>query len=136
MDTSEEILKQLRWIKWLMALLALSFAAIAATLGWVSYEMSSTFESASQSSNFADRASSLLEQGKEAEVLALAKERESKFPKDAYVHWYRGKAYYQLGQFPEALNAIRQSQELAPAWRPEYTGPLIKAIEEKLAAKR
>ena len=33
MDTSEEILKQLRWIKWLMALFALSFAAIAAALG-------------------------------------------------------------------------------------------------------
>ena len=83
-----------------------------------------------------DRASTLLEEGKETEVLALAKERETRFPKDAYVHWYRGKAYYQLGQLTEALPALRQAQDLAPAWRSEYTGPLIKAIEDKLAAKR
>lgn len=136
MDTSEQILKQLRWIKWLTALLALSFATIAGTFVWVTHEMSSKFERASESSKFADRASTLLDEGKEAEVLALAKERETKFPKDPYVYWYRGKAYYQLGQFAEALNAIRQTQELAPSWRNEYTGPLIKAIEEKLATKR
>jgi Flp pilus assembly protein TadD len=136
MDTSEQILKQLRWIKWLTALLALSFAAIAGTFVWMTHEMSSTFERASESSDFADRASTMLDEGKETEVLALVRERESKFPKDPYVHWYRGKAYYQLGQFTEALNAIRRSQELAPSWRDEYTGPLIKAIEEKLATKR
>ena len=136
MDASEQILKQLRWIKWLTAVLALSFAVIAGTFLWISREMSSTYEDVRASSNFADRASALLEEGKETEVLALVKERESKFPKDAYVHWYRGKAYYQLGQFTEALSAIRQTHELAPSWRSEYTGPLLKAIEEKLAAKR
>jgi regulator of sirC expression with transglutaminase-like and TPR domain len=78
----------------------------------------------------------MLDEGKETELLAMVKERETKFPKDAYVHWYRGKAYYQLGQFTEALNALRHTQELAPSWRAEYTGPLIKAIEEKLATKR
>lgn len=136
MDTSEQILRQLRWIKWLTALLALSFAAIAVTFVWITHEMSSTFERASESSAFADRASALLEKGKETEVLALVKERESKFPKDPYVYWYRGKAHYQLGQFTEALDAIRQVQELAPSWRDEYTAPLIKAIEEKRATKR
>jgi cytochrome c-type biogenesis protein CcmH/NrfG len=136
MDNSEQILKQLRWIKWLTAVLALSFAVIAGSFVWVMQEMSRTYERASASSNFADRASTLLDEGKETEVLALAKEREAKFPKDAYVHWYRGKAYYQLGQLREALTALRQAQELAPAWRAEYTGPLIQAVEDKLAAKR
>ena len=136
MDTTEKILRQLRWIKWLTALLALSFAAIVGSLVWMTQEMSSSFERAGDSSSFSDRASALLDQGKETEVLALATEREGKFPKDPNVYWYRGKAYYQLGQFTEALNAIRHVHELAPTWRQEHTGPYIKAIEEKLAIKR
>jgi tetratricopeptide (TPR) repeat protein len=77
-----------------------------------------------------------LEEGKEPEVLALVLERERTFPKDVHVHWYRGKAYYQLGQFPEALDAMQRLYELAPTWREEYTEPFLKAIKEKLAAKR
>jgi len=135
MDASEQVLKQLRWIKWLTAVLALSFAAIAASLVWMTHEMTSSFARTDDSSLFSDQASALLNEGKENEVLTLAKERESKFPKDPNVYWYRGKAYYQLGQFKEALEAIRRVHEIAPTWRQEHTGPYIKAIEEKLATK-
>lgn len=135
MDTSEQILKQLQWIKWLTALLALSFAGIAGSLVWMTTEVSSSLERSEDSSRFSDQASALLDEGKAAQVLALAKERESKFPKDPNVHWYRGKAYYQLGQFKEALEAIRRVHEMAPTWRHEHTGPYIKAIEEKLGSK-
>ncbi len=136
MDTSEQILRQLRWIKWLTALLALSFAAIAGTFIWMTQEMSSSFERADDSSSFTERSSTLLDEGKEAEVLALVKERESKFPKDPNVYWFRGKAHYQLGDFADALTAIRRVHELAPNWRQDHSGPYMKAIEEKLAAKR
>ena len=136
MDTSEEILRQLRWIKWLNALIALSFAAIAGTFIWATHEMSSSFARADESSVFSDRASKLLDEGKETELLALCEEREKKSPKDPNVHWYRGKAYFQLGQFAEALKAIQRVHDLAPTWRQDHTIPYIKAIEEKLAEKR
>jgi Flp pilus assembly protein TadD len=77
-----------------------------------------------------------LQEGKETEVLILVQEREKTFPKDLHVHWYRGKAYYQLGQFKEALEAMQRLHELAPTWREEYTEPYLKAIKEKMATKR
>lgn len=135
MDTSEQILRQLRWIKWFTALLALAFAAIAGTFIWVTQEVSSSLDQTSDSSTFRDQASALLEEGKETELLTLVKEREIKFPKDPNVYWYRGKAYYQLGRFEEALTAIRQAHQLAPTWREEHTEPYLKAIEEKLTTR-
>jgi tetratricopeptide (TPR) repeat protein len=126
----------LQWIKWLTVVLALSFAAIAGTFGWLSYELSSSLERSSDFDSFSDHASTLLQEGKETEALALVQEREKKFPKDFYVHWYRGKAYYQLGQFAEALAAIERLHVLAPTWREEYTEPYLKAIKEKMATKR
>jgi cytochrome c-type biogenesis protein CcmH/NrfG len=136
MDMSEQILRQLRWIKWFTAVLAFSFAAIASTFVWMGYEVSSSIERTGLSESFSDRATSLLEEGKESEVLALVQERGRTFPKDVHVHWYRGKAYYQLGQFTEALDAMQRVYELAPTWREEHTEPFLKAINEKLAAKR
>lgn len=136
MDTSEKIVTQLRWIKWLIALLTLSFAAIAGSIYWATLELSSKIAQTSQSDEFTDRVSSLLKEGKETEVLKLCDEQEKKTPKDVYVHWYRGKAYYQLGKFAEALTAIQLAEDLAPSWRTETTGPYIEAINEKLAKKR
>ena len=135
MDPSEAILRQLRWIKWLTALLALSLAAIAATFVWLSWEMNSSFERAGSASRFAERATALLEAGKENEALALCDEHEKKFPNDPYVDWHRGKAYYQLGRLPEALKSMRRAHDHAPHWQAEWTGPYIKAIEDKLRSR-
>jgi tetratricopeptide (TPR) repeat protein len=134
MDTSDQIVKQLRWIKWLTALLAFSFATIAGALIWMTYEMSSVMNV--ESSSFSDRASKLLDEGKELEVLKLSDELEKNAPKDPNAFWYRGRAHYQLGRFREALQAIQRVEELAPNWRQEYTAPYRKAIEEKLGEKR
>jgi regulator of sirC expression with transglutaminase-like and TPR domain len=136
MDMSEQILKQLKLIKWLLAVICLSFGAMAVAVVLGAYEMSSSFASTYDSSDFPDRASKLLEAGKESEVLALSAEQEKKSPKDPYVHWSRGKAYYQLGQYPEALKSIQRVHELAPTWRQDHTTPYIKAIEEEIAKKR
>jgi hypothetical protein len=134
MDASDQIVTQLRWIKWLTALLALSFATIAVLLAWTTHEMSSVLPV--ESSSFSDRASKLLDEGKELEVLKLSDGLEKKAPKDPNVFWYRGRAQYQLGQFREALFAMQRVEELAPNWRQEYTAPYRKAIEEKLGEKR
>ena len=137
MDASEPVIRELRWIKRLTGLLALSFASIAAAFIWMSIEMTSVFDGASACNDcFSNRASRLLDEGKAAEVLTLAEQREKKYPMEPDVHWYRGKAYYQQARYPEALDAIRKVHDMAPTWRDEHTGPYIKAIEEKLAAKR
>jgi tetratricopeptide (TPR) repeat protein len=135
-DISEQILRQLQWIKWFTVVFALSFAAIAGMFGWLSYELSTAVSRTTNSDSFSDQASALLEEGKETELLALVQEREKTFPNAFHVHWYRGKAYYQLGQFTEALAAMQRLHELAPTWREEYSEPYLKAIKEKLAAKR
>ena len=54
---------------------------------------------------------------------------------DPYLYWYRGRAYYQLGQYDAALKAISFADELCPDWRKDYTGPFIKRIKEKLSEK-
>ena len=106
MDPSDQILRQLQWLKWLTALIALSFAAIAVAVAWATYEVNLSLDRTKSSSEFSDEAKSLLEQGKETELLALCAEHEKKLPKNPYLHWYRGKAHYQLGQFADALIAI------------------------------
>ena len=135
MDPSEQILRQLRHIKWFTAFTALSFIMIAGTFAWVSYELSSSLDKNEESSDFRDEASRLLDEGKEAEALVLCQEREKACPKDPNVHWYKGKAHYQLGQYAEAQKAIQYAHELAPTWREEHTTPYLQAIEEKLGQK-
>lgn len=136
MEHSEQILKQLRWIKWLIGILALSFAVIAAGVVWTSFEMRSSFNQTHSSKSFAGRASALMDAGKLDEVLALCDEHEKIAPKEPYIAWFRGKAYYQQGRFNDALAQMRQAEALAPHWRDQYTGPYIKSIEEKTSAQK
>lgn len=132
MDASEQILRQLRHIRLFTALIVLSFVMIAGVVAYMTYALSSLVEQSEDSNSFTDQASRLIEEGKEAEVLVLCQEREKKRPKDPNVHWYKGKAHYQLGQYAEALKAIQYTHELAPTWREGNTAPYLKAIEEKL----
>ena len=133
MDTSEQILRQLRYIKWLNAFIAICFAGIAGSFVWVSLKMPRTTSNAVHSTSFTNQGTVLLNEGKAKEVIVLAEKREKQFPMDPYVYWYRGRAYYQLRQYEAALTAILFADELCPAWREEYTGPFIKRIKEKLA---
>ena len=134
METSEQVLRQLKWIKWLTALIAFCFVVIAGSFVWLAREASIAFqEDESSSTSFINRGLTLLNEGNEKEVLKLSEEREKKFPKDPYVYWYRGKAHYQLGHFDEALKAMRHVDEQEPSWRESATAPYIKAVEEELA---
>jgi tetratricopeptide (TPR) repeat protein len=135
MDTSEQILRQLRWIKWLNALIAICFATTAGSFVWVSLKMPRTTSNAAYSASFTNQGTNLLNEGKAKEVILLAEEREKKFPMDPYVYWYRGRAYYQLGEYGAALKAILFADELCPAWHDDYTGPFIKRIKDKLAER-
>jgi len=134
MDLSENILRQLRWIKWLVALIALCFVIIAASIGWGAIQIEKGFRSGERTPLASE--DTLLEQGREREVLKLAEEREKDFPKDPYVYWHRGRAHYQLGEYESALKALRHLKDLAPNWRDEHAKPYIEAAEEKLRTKR
>ena len=131
MDTSEQVLRQLKWIKWLTALIAFCFVVIAGSTVYLAWHFDSII--AEDDSLFRAKAQSLLDAGKEGETLKLVEERERDHPKDAYVYWYRGLAHFQLGHLDEALKAMRHVDELEPSWRESATAPYIKAVEEELA---
>jgi cytochrome c-type biogenesis protein CcmH/NrfG len=131
-EIEHKVLRQLIWIKWLTAVLALSFATITVGMGWSVWLMQKEFGSQQQDTSFSDQANDLLDRGKEQEVLSLAAKRETEFPKDANVFWYRGRALYQLGQFEEALTAFAKAEYLAPSWKTSHTEPYISASRLKL----
>ncbi|MSP37143.1 MAG: tetratricopeptide repeat protein [Deltaproteobacteria bacterium] len=97
--------------------------------------MPRTTSNAAYSASFTNQGTNLLNKGKAKEVILLAEEREKKSPMDPYVYWFRGKAYYQLGEYDAALKDILVADEICPVWHEEYTGPFIKRIKEKLTEK-
>ncbi len=134
MDTSEQVLRQLKWIKWLMALIAFCFIVIAGSTVFLAWNFDSIV--AEDDALFMAKAQSLLDAGKEGETLKLVEERERDHPKDVYVHWYRGVAHYRLDHFDDALKSLRVARELEPSWRERFTDPFIKSVEEELAQVR
>src|SRR5262245_10702154 len=136
MNESEDVLRQLRWIKWLLALIASCFVLIAVSLTWGAAQLSASLRDGIGERTSLSSEETLLEQGKEQEVLTLAELREKAYPKDPYVHWLRARAYYQLGEYEAALKALRQLYDLAPTWRDEHVKPYMRAAEEKLRQKR
>ena len=134
MDVSGIVLRQLRWIKWLLALVVLCFVIIAAAFGWGVVQLNASLRSGEGTTLSSEE--SLLEQGKEREVLKLMTEREKEFPKDPYVYWHRGRAHYQLGEYEAALKAFRHLAELTPSWRDQHAQPYIDAAEGKLRARK
>jgi hypothetical protein len=136
METSQAILRQLRWIKWSAVVIAISFAAIAGGLTAISLSVDEAIEEETDKDTFSARALELLEQGKERDVLQLSSEREKTHPKDPNVFWYRAKAQYQMNQYAEALVSLRKTEDLAPTWHDETTQPFIKGIERKMESAK
>ena len=132
METSQAVLRQLRWIKWSTVVIAISFAATAGALIAMSLNVDEAIEEEADQTTFSDKANELLEQGKEQALLELSSEREKTHPKDPNVFWYRAKAQYQMNQYTEALISLRKTEDLAPTWHDESTQPFIKGIERKL----
>jgi len=128
-----EILTQLVWIKWLLIVVALAAIAVAGVFVWIGMSMVHLPKEMQSKISFHDQAKALLDGGKPEEVLALAEERATKFPADAYVHWFAAQASYRLGNFPRALVALKKTQELQPDWEETYTRPLIRVIEARLS---
>ncbi len=128
-----EILTQLVWIKWLLIVVTLAAIAVAGVFVWIGMSMVHLPKEMQSKISFHEQAKVLLDSGKPEEVLALAEERATRFPADAYVHWFTAQASYRLGNFPHALVALKKTQELQPDWEETYTRPLVRFIEAKLS---
>jgi tetratricopeptide (TPR) repeat protein len=138
MDSSAQILQQVQLsvIKWLITVITVCFLIIAGSLTVAISDRTRTSSYRARSASFTSRAGDLLDEGKSKDVISMTEEREKTYPLDPYVYWYRGRAYYQLGQYDAALKAMNRAEELCPGWREEYTGLFIKIIGEKLAAHK
>lgn len=128
-----EILNQLIWIKWLLVTVVIVIAIGAIAFVGMVRIFSKPPEQVGLGGSFPTRARALLDQGKPEEVISLADERVLKFPADGQAYWYLGQACYRVGDLNRALVNLRKTQDLQPDWENSYTGPLIRAIEEKIA---
>lgn len=136
----EKALRELMWMKWLLVGVILALVVPMAISAWFMFgafsEISSYSAKCSPSESerpFKDQVSDLLLAGKEQEVLKLAAAREPKYPKDPDVHYFRGRAYFQAGDYKRAIEAFSVAETIAPGWREQYTGPYIQEAKSRLA---
>jgi hypothetical protein len=128
MDT--EVLAQLVQIKWLLvAFVAIALLRVGFQTWW-KIKSSGGFDAMmSDEREFPEHAHLLLDQGKHAELLALAQSRATQFPGDALAFWYHATAAYRLGNRAEALASLRKVQNLQPDWVSTHVRPFIEEIE-------
>ena len=129
MDNSDRILRELQRIKLFVVMAMVFFAITAGTMFWVCYQVSTELAASDVSHQMSD----LLDQGKTDEIIAWSNKREKTHPMDVNVYWYRGKAYYQLQRYEEALREIQRAGQIQPDWRESHTDPLIKLLKEEIA---
>ena len=136
----EKALRQLLWMKWLLVGVILALVVPMAISTWFMFgafsEINSFSSKCSPSESerpFKDQASDLLLSGKEQDVLKLASTREPRYPKDPDVYYFRGRAYFQAGEYKKAIEALSVAESIAPGWREQYTGPYIREAKNRLA---
>ena len=77
-----------------------------------------------------------MEDGRYAEAVALALERQKVKPGDAYAWYYAGMCYHHMKEWEKALEQFRQAQFMIPTWEEKFTGPYIHLIEQKLKGSK
>lgn len=127
-------------MKWLLVGVILALVVPMAISAWFMFgafsEISSYSSKCSPSESerpFKDQVSDLLLSGKEQEVLKLAAAREPRYSKDPDVYYFRGRAYFQTGEYKKAIEALSVAESIAPGWREHYTGPYIREAKSRLA---
>jgi len=140
-DLEDRTLRQLLWIKWILVAVGLLVAVpmVVFTLIIASAVLdpdanSTKWKPSGSASSFKDKAGELLLAGKEQEVLRLALAREPQFPKDPDVHYYRARAYFQIGEYERAMESFAVTESIMPGWRDQYTGPFAREAKRRLAS--
>jgi hypothetical protein len=125
-----EVLAQLVQIKWLLVVFVAISVLRVGFQTWWKIKSSGGFDAImSDEAEFPERAHSLMDQGKHAELLALAHNRTTQFPGDALAFWYHATAAHRLGDRAEALASLRKVQNLQPDWVSTHVRPFIEEIE-------
>jgi hypothetical protein len=124
------MLSQLVQIKWLLAVFVGFLVVRAAFRVWWEFKGSGGMDALlSNHSGFAARAQALLDQGRHADLVALAQERCAQCPGDALAFWCHATAAYRVGKIADAIVSLRKTQELQPDWGATHVRPFIEAIE-------
>lgn len=81
---------------------------------------------------FLNEAVLLEDQGKNEELLKLARTRLDNYASDITAKWYSALALYRLERYGEALSEFSDLQKNEPAWERETVAEYIAAIRAKL----
>jgi hypothetical protein len=123
-----QVLDQLVQIKWLIAVLAIGVLFLSGIRTWVEVRRTGGPRELLRR-GFVARAQSLLEQGRAAELLTLARDRCSDLPGDPYGFWYQAHAAHRIGDIATALQSMETVGQLQPDWRESHVEPFIRALE-------
>jgi tetratricopeptide (TPR) repeat protein len=78
-----------------------------------------------------DAIKKVMDGGQYGEALKMALDRQRTKPGDAYLWYYAGVCYYNLKDWDNARQQLREAQRMFPTWEKEWTGPYLRAIEQQ-----
>jgi len=135
MSTAEliQITKQLEDLKdagyWAFALLYFMNMATIIMFGRVIHKINISAKVNTEEFSH-QKANHLSKSGEYKELIAYTDFYYKIYPYDSHINWYRGYAYYQLGDFANALTLFRKAAEINPGYV-EATEPYIERIEQE-----
>ena len=77
-----------------------------------------------------------MDDGRYADAVALALNRQKLKPGDPYSWYYAGICYHHMKEWDKALAQFREAQTMFPTWEEKYTGPYIRVIQEQMNATK
>lgn len=136
----EEIIKELKSIKKFLAIGAISVLIIAVSSVLQSYNTISTCSSRKtiggyagfKGREFQNRANEMLISGRYSELIHLAETRKMTHPNDAYIYYYLGRTYQNMGDHQKAIENFEKAKTIAPVWDEEWLSPLLEKSREAL----
>jgi tetratricopeptide (TPR) repeat protein len=78
-----------------------------------------------------DTIKKVMDSGQYGEALKMALDRQRTKPGDGYFWYYAGICYYNLKDWDNARQQLREAQRIFPTWEKEWTGPYLHAIEQQ-----
>jgi hypothetical protein len=137
---TEDMVRQLKLLKVWVAIGAIGFLLIGAAafaFGVAAVLLATVAEKElEKESDFADRANEYFEKGQLEELERLISGRNTAYPNDGNVAWYRARLYAIRGDWKHALSNLDQTALLAPNWVDDYVDPLRKEVLRRQALKQ
>ena len=128
----EALLRNISQIKWILATI-LMFLMLAVTgLIVLIIKTNKMSDELGKKHDFSDVARDLLDKDDLEQVIKLALERLSKYPKDQNALWFLGQAYYRQDDWVKSLQQFKLLYEIAPGWRSEHVNPYLEDLKERL----